>query len=251
MQQPVISIRNLTSAYGEHIILNNISLDIFPEQITVILGVSGCGKTTLLKHCVGLLKPQQGSVRLFGEEISTLEDEPLYRLLQKTGVLFQNGALLNSLPLSENLAIPYQQHTQFPDSLIEHLVRSKLHLVDLEPFYDYLPSELSGGMRKRAALARAIALDPQILFADEPAAGLDPVTAAGLDRLLVSLKEKLGMTLVTVTHEVGSIKRIADRAVYLHEGRIIFDGSLSEALHSPIPELKAFFTGAVPEIKQK
>jgi len=241
MQQPVISIRNLTSGYDERIILNDISLDIFPEQITVILGISGCGKTTLLKHCVGLLKAQQGSVRLFGEEIGSLEDEKLYRLLRKTGVLFQNGALLNSLPLSENLAIPYQQHTQLPDSLIEHLIRSKLHLVGLEQAYDYLPSELSGGMRKRAALARAIALDPQILFADEPAAGLDPVTAAALDRLLVSLKEKMGMTLVAVTHEVGSIKRIADRAVYLHEGRILFDGRLQEAMRSPLPQLKSFF----------
>jgi phospholipid/cholesterol/gamma-HCH transport system ATP-binding protein len=241
MDGPIISIRDLTSGYGDKIILEDISLDIFPRQITVILGTSGCGKTTLLKHLIGLLMPAQGSIKLFGQEIKELDEKELNQLLQKIGVLFQNGALLASLPLSENLAIPYEQHTNLPHDLIEHLVRSKLHLVELDHAYDYLPSELSGGMRKRAALARAIALDPLIFFADEPAAGLDPVTAASLDKLLLSLKEKLGMTLVVVTHETASIKRIANRAVYLHEGRILFDGSIDEALISDIPQVKAFF----------
>ena len=241
MQEPIISIRNLTSGYGDKIVLEDITLDIYPRQITVILGTSGCGKTTLLKHLIGLLMPAQGSITLFGRELKDLDEKEINQLLQKIGVLFQNGALLASLPLSENLAIPYEQHTNLPPALIEHLVRSKLHLVELDHAYDYLPSELSGGMRKRAALARAIALDPLIFFADEPAAGLDPVTAASLDRLLISLKEKLGMTLVVVTHEVGSIIRIASRAVYLHEGRVIFDGSIDEALKSEIPQVKAFF----------
>lgn len=242
MDEPLISIQNLSSGYDERLILNDVSLDILPGQITVILGTSGCGKTTLLKNMITLLKAQQGSVRLFGQETNSLDEKELNQLLQKIGVLFQNSALLNSLPISENLAIPYEQHTNFPDSLIEHLVRSKLHLVGLDKAYNYFPSELSGGMRKRAALARAIALDPEILFADEPSAGLDPVTAASLDRLLISLKEKLGMTLVVVTHEVASIKRIADRVVYLHEGKILFGGALKEALQSDIHELKAFFT---------
>ncbi len=241
MNDPIISIENLSSGYDERLILQDVSLNIRPGQITVILGTSGCGKTTLLKNMITLLPARRGSVRLFGRDTSLLEEKERDRLLQKIGVLFQNGALLNSLPVYENLAIPYQQHTSFPNSLIEHLVRSKLQLVGLEKAYYYFPSQLSGGMRKRAALARAIALDPEILFADEPSAGLDPVTAATLDRLLISLKEKLGMTLVVVTHEPASIKRIADRVVYLHEGRILFDGGLAEALHADVSELRAFF----------
>ena len=241
MVKPVISIENLSGGYDERLILRDVSLDILPGQITVILGASGCGKTTLLKIMITLLEARQGRVRLFGRELKGLEEDELNKLLRKIGVLFQNGALLNSLPISENLAIPYEQHTNLPRALIEHLVRSKLHLVGLDHAYHYFPSELSGGMRKRAALARAIALDPQILFADEPSAGLDPVTAASLDRLLISLKEKMGMTLVVVTHEVASIKRIADRIVYLHEGQILFEGTLEDALKSNTPELKSFF----------
>lgn len=238
---PIIKIEHLSSGYDDREILKDISLEIYPNEVMVILGVSGCGKTTLLRHLIGLLKPKRGAIELLGSDLAALDEKELNALLKQIGVLFQNGALLNSLPLSENLAIPFEQHTNLSDDLIHHLVRLKLDLVGLEYAYDLLPSQLSGGMRKRASLARALALDPKILFADEPGAGLDPLTASSLDHLLLSLKEKLGMTLVVVTHEVGSIRRIADRVTYLHEGAALFTGTLAEALQSDIPHLRSFF----------
>lgn len=241
MNKPIIKIQNLTSGYNDHNVLRDISLEIFPHEVTVIIGTSGCGKTTLLKHLIGLLKPHQGTIWLFNRDIVQMDEVEFNELLKKVGVLFQNGALLNSIPLYENIAIPLEQHTDLDPYLIKEMVRLKLELVGLEQAFHLLPSELSGGMRKRAALARAIALDPQLLFADEPGAGLDPVTAFGLDQLLLSLKKNLGMTLVIVSHEVESIKRIADRVVYLHEGQVLFVGPLQDALQSSIPEVHSFF----------
>lgn len=240
--KPIIEVEHLTSGYNEHIVLNDISLQVFAHEVLVILGTSGCGKTTLLKHMIGLLKSREGCVKIFDRDLTKLDELEYNRLLKKIGVLFQNGALLNSLPLYANISIPLEQHTQLPPELMDDLVRLKLKLVGLEEAYHLLPSQLSGGMRKRAALARAIILDPQILFADEPGAGLDPVTASGLDHLLLSLKDKLGMTLVIVSHEVESIKRIADRVVYLDGGKVLFAGSLQEALQTDVPEVQAFFS---------
>ena len=239
--KPIIQIDHVTSGYNEHIVLDDISLQVFAHEVLVILGTSGCGKTTLLKHMIGLMKTREGRIKIFDRDLLKLDELEYNRLLKKIGVLFQNGALLNSLPLYANISIPLEQHTNLPPELMDDLVRLKLKLVGLEEAYHLLPSQLSGGMRKRAALARAIILDPQILFADEPGAGLDPVTASGLDHLLLSLKEKLGMTLVIVSHEVESIKRIADRVVYLHEGKALFVGSLQEALQSDVPEVYSFF----------
>jgi len=241
IQNPVIKIDDLSSGYQAKLVLKNISLEIQAGEIMAVLGTSGCGKTTLLKHLIGLMQPQHGTIEILGENIATLSEKETTKLRRKMGVLFQNGALLNSIPVTENVAIPLEQHTNFNEELIQYLVQLKLQLVGLEFAVNYLPSELSGGMRKRAALARAIALDPAILFADEPGAGLDPVTLASLDNLLLSLKEKLGMTLVVVTHETGSIRRIADRITYLHKGSILFSGTLQEALESDLPELKSFF----------
>ncbi|MCD4692325.1 MAG: ATP-binding cassette domain-containing protein [Calditrichales bacterium] len=239
--QPIIKIEHLSSGYNGKQVLKDISLDIYPNEIMAVLGTSGCGKTTLLKHLIGLLKPDKGTIKLFNKDIVNIDEVEFNNLLKQVGVLFQNGALLNSISLGENIAIPLEQHTNLSADLIEYLVRLKLKLVGLDHVYDYFPSELSGGMRKRAALARAIALDPKILFADEPGAGLDPVTASSLDTLLLSLKQQLGMTLIIVTHETASIKRIADRVTYLHEGKALFSGSLSEALKSNVSELRAFF----------
>jgi phospholipid/cholesterol/gamma-HCH transport system ATP-binding protein len=239
--KPIIEIDHVTSGYNEHIVLDDISLQVFAHEVLVILGTSGCGKTTLLKHMIGLMKTREGRIKIFDRDLLKLDELEYNRLLKKIGVLFQNGALLNSLPLYANISIPLEQHTNLPPELMDDLVRLKLKLVGLEEAYHLLPSQLSGGMRKRAALARAIILDPQILFADEPGAGLDPVTSSGLDHLLLSLKEKLGMTLVIVSHEVESIKRIADRVVYLHEGKALFVGSLQEALQSDVPEVYSFF----------
>ncbi len=239
--QPIIEVKNLYSQYGETTILKDVSLEVYPNEVLVILGTSGCGKTTLLKNLIGLLKPSKGRVKILDREIITLNENEYSILMQNVGVLFQNGALLNSLPLWENIAIPLEQHTNLTIDLLEPIIRLKLDIVGLSHAYNLLPSELSGGMRKRAALARAIALDPQILFADEPSAGLDPVTSASLDKLLLSLKDQLNMTLVIVTHEVSSIKRIADRVLYLDEGKAIFSGKLEEAMQSDLPALKSFF----------
>lgn len=241
IQNPVIKIDDLSSGYQDKLVLKNISLEVQSGEIMTVLGTSGCGKTTLLKHLIGLMQPQHGTIEILGKDIAALTEKETTKLRRKMGVLFQNGALLNSIPVTENVAIPLEQHTNFSEELIQYLVQMKLQLVGLDFAVNYLPSELSGGMRKRAALARAIALDPVILFADEPGAGLDPVTLASLDNLLLSLKQKLGMTLVVVTHETGSIRRIADRVTYLHEGSILFTGTLQEALGSDLPELKSFF----------
>jgi phospholipid/cholesterol/gamma-HCH transport system ATP-binding protein len=242
MSSPIIKVEHLSSGYNDQLILDDISLEVFPGEIMIILGTSGCGKTTLLKQMIGLLKPIKGNISLFGKSIINIDDSDMNELLKNVGVLFQNGALLNSLTLEENLAIPLEQHTILSREVMDYLVQLKLELVGLSHTSHLLPSELSGGMRKRAALARAIALDPVLLFADEPGSGLDPVTAASLDNLLLSLKEKLDMTLVIVTHEVASIKRIADRVTYLHEGKILFCDRLEKALESDIPQLKSFFS---------
>ena len=238
---PIIQVKNITAQYDQKIILDDITIDIYPNEITVILGKSGCGKTTLLKNIIRLYQPTSGAVEIFGQDITRMDENEFNEILQKIGVLFQNGALLNSLTVSENVAIPLEQHTDLPPILIRRLVREKLHLVELDHALNLFPSQLSGGMRKRTALARAIALDPMILFGDEPTAGLDPVTAAALDQLLFKLRDILNMTMVIVTHELESIHRIADRVVFMDQGRVLFQGKLQEAKSSRIPTIQQFF----------
>lgn len=238
---PIIQVKNLTAQYDHEIILDDITVAIYPNEITVILGKSGCGKTTLLKNIIRLYQPISGSVEIFGQDITWMEENEFNKILRKIGVLFQNGALLNSLTVAENVAIPLEQHTDLPPTLIRRLVREKLHLVELHHAMNLFPSQLSGGMRKRAALARAIALDPMILFGDEPTAGLDPVTAASLDQLLFKLRDILKMTMVIVTHELESIHRIADRVVFMDKGKVLFQGKLDEAKSSSLPAIQRFF----------
>ncbi|MDA3886042.1 MAG: ATP-binding cassette domain-containing protein [Candidatus Delongbacteria bacterium] len=238
----VIEINNLIAKFDTKLILDNICLEIKKGEIFVILGSSGGGKTTLLKHIIGLIKPVSGTINIFGQEVTKMEIDKFDNTLKQIGVLFQGGALINSMKVWENIAIPLEQHTKLPPNIIRDLVKQKLSLVNLEHAFNLYPSELSGGMKKRVALARAIAMDPKILFFDEPSAGLDPITALELDELILDLKEKLGITLVIVTHELESIKRIADRIIYLQKGKCIFIGTLEEARAESIDEIDRFFS---------
>jgi len=239
--EPVISIRNLTAQYGDLTVLDNINADIYPGEITVILGGSGCGKTTLIKNILRLVEPVAGSVKFWGEEVLDLDDIQMANILRRIGMLFQSGALLNSLSIYENISIPLELHTKLPRSLIDRIIKVKLNLVNLSEALYKFPSELSGGMKKRSALARAMALDPQILFCDEPSAGLDPLTSASLDELILSLKKQLKMTIVVVTHELASIHRIADKIIFLEQGKMLFNGTLAEAQKAGIPQIDTFF----------
>ncbi len=225
----IVSVQDLTIKYGDSVVLNNLSADFNRSEVKVVLGKSGCGKTTLLKAIVGLLKADAGTIRLFGEELGDPDSLRTSQILRKTGVLFQNGALLGSLTVEDNIALPLTMHTTLPSKLIKEMVHYKLSQVDLHHAAALYPEELSGGMKKRAALARALALDPPLLFCDEPSAGLDPVTSAGLDDLLLKLRDGLGITIIVVTHEIFSIEKIADKILFLNKGNILFDGKLSEA----------------------
>jgi phospholipid/cholesterol/gamma-HCH transport system ATP-binding protein len=246
----LVEIEHLDSGFDDTQVLYDVSITVPERQVTVLVGVSGCGKTTLLKHMTRLHMPWSGSIRIFDRDILDLDEPEFAAVLKRIGVLFQNGALLNSISVGENVAIPFEQNSRLSRPLIDRLIKSKLRSVGLEHAIDRLPSELSGGMRKRAALARAIALDPALLLCDEPSAGLDPVTAASLDRLILRLRDQLGMTVLVVSHEVSSIKRIADRVIYLDRGRVLFQGSLEEAMQSEHPRLQDFFhqsAAVVPE----
>lgn len=240
----IVAVEGLSAKFDDRPVLDEVSFAAYENQITVILGSSGSGKTTLLKHLIGLYPVQHGSVTILGQRLSKLEEKQRHTFFLKIGVLYQNGALLNSLTVAENIALPLEQHTQLPAALIEELVRLKLHLVNLDDAYGLYPAQLSGGMRKRAALARAIAMDPPVLFCDEPGAGLDPVLLASLDDLIRKLKEQLGMTIILVTHEISSIHRLADRIVFLSDGKVVFAGPLGEAQAAGIGEIDDFFRKA-------
>lgn len=242
--EAVIQARGLEVAYGETVILRDADCDIYPGEITCIVGGSGSGKTTLLKAFFGLIQASAGRIRLFEDDLGSLGEAEFNRTLRRLGVLFQSGALLNSLTVFENISVPLEQHTRLPAEIIRRMIEVKLNLVNLPGVEDLYPAELSGGMKKRAALARAIALDPEIVFLDEPSAGLDPENSAALDRLMISLRDRLKVTLVVVTHELDSIRRIADRIVFVHQGTVLFEGTLDEAEDAGIPALSAFLRPA-------
>jgi len=239
---PILQVRDLHARYGARHILRGVDFEVRRGEIMVILGTSGCGKSTLLKNIIRLYRPTAGSVELLGHDMVALEEEELEPVLRGIGVTYQHGALINSLTVAENVALPLEMHTTMSPSLRRQVAAVKLRQVGLEGAEDRYPRELSGGMQKRAAVARAIVMDPAIIFCDEPSAGLDPVTSAGLDRLLITLNETLGMTIVVVTHELSSIRRIADRVTYLEKGRAVFVGTVNEARASGIEEVERFFS---------
>ena len=214
----IIEVRNLTAAFGDRVILRDLSFDVRRGEIFVILGGSGSGKSTLMKSMIGLLAPRSGSIRIDGDDIVTADEPVRFALLRKFGVMYQSGALFGSMTLLENVRLPLEEFTDLPPEARDLIATMKLRLVGLEDFTRLLPAELSGGMRKRGAIARAVALDPQILFLDEPSAGLDPITSAELDQLIRSINKTLGMTFVVVSHELPSIFAIADRVIMVDSG---------------------------------
>jgi len=237
-KSPIIEVCQMTRSFGTQRVLDGISLDIYPGEIMVVIGGSGCGKSTLLRHLIGSLNPDQGTVKLFGRDITTMSEAELNEVRKRFGILFQSGALFNSLTVGENVALPLREHTNLDESTIEIMVKIKLELVGLREHADKMPAMLSGGMKKRAGLARAIALDPQILFYDEPTSGLDPVTSAQIDQLIIDLTRKLRVTSMVVTHHMSSAFTIADRMCMLDKGRILKIGSRQEfeSLRDSSPE---------------
>jgi phospholipid/cholesterol/gamma-HCH transport system ATP-binding protein len=242
--EPMIQVRDLVARYDEDIILEGISFDVYEGEIFVVLGGSGCGKSTLLKHLVGLYRPYSGRIIIDGNDISEGNPVRLQQVLRKIGVLYQGGALLGSMTLAENVALPIAEYADLSPESLSILVKMKLNIVGLEGYENYLPSELSGGMKKRAALARAMALNPKILFFDEPSSGLDPVTSAGIDKLIIQLNKSLGTTMVIVTHELESIFTVAHRVIMLDKrtrGMIAEGDPKYLRDHSPDPFVRQFF----------
>ena len=226
--QAVIQVRDLVTHYGPRMILKGVSLDVAEGEIMIIMGGSGSGKSTLLRYLMALEAPTSGSIRLSGQDVGSSDIRQMIELRKTIGVAFQGGALFSSMTVGENIMLPLFEHTDLDRQTMEIMARMKLELVDLAGFEDLMPAELSGGMIKRVAFARAVIMDPKILFCDEPSAGLDPVVASALDDLILRLREALNMTIVVVTHELESVFKIADRVTVLDKGEILFIGTVDE-----------------------
>ena len=236
----MISLRNLRVSYGDREILHGINFDVMHGETMVILGGSGSGKSTLLRTLVGLERPSSGEIWLKGKNIAAISSQEMDEIRKKIGMSFQGGALFGSMTVGENVALPLREHTKLEDSTIEIILRLKLDQVGLSGFENYMPSQLSGGMKKRAAVARALAMDPEILFFDEPSAGLDPIIAAGVDQLIIELKQAFHMTIIVVTHELASAFLIADRMVLIDKGNVVAIGTTEEMRSSTHPRVRQF-----------
>jgi phospholipid/cholesterol/gamma-HCH transport system ATP-binding protein len=232
MEDYAIEVKHLVTHYGKRLVLDNITMSVRKGEIMVIMGGSGSGKSTLLRFLLGLNKPTSGVIRLLGKDITSLSAMEMHGLRKDMGVAFQGGALFSSMSVGENVELPLREHTKLDEKTIRIMSRMKLELVNLAGFEQFMPAELSGGMIKRAALARAIVMDPKLLFFDEPSAGLDPVVAAELDNLILKLRQAMNMTIVVVTHELDSAFKIADRITVLDRGRILCIGTVEEVQNS-------------------
>jgi len=242
----MVSLRDVRVSYGEVEILHGITFDVKRGETLVILGGSGSGKSTLLRTLVGLEKASSGEIWIKGKNIAAIPDSEMDEIRKKIGMSFQGGALFGSMTVGENVALPLREHTKLEESTIEIMLRLKLEQVGLAGFEYYMPSQLSGGMKKRAAVARALAMDPEILFFDEPSAGLDPIIAAGIDQLILELKQAFRMTIIVVTHELASAYLIADRMVLIDKGHVVAIGTTAEMRASTQPRLRQFLD-RVPE----
>jgi phospholipid/cholesterol/gamma-HCH transport system ATP-binding protein len=250
--EAMISLRDLRVSYGEREILHGITFDVKREETLVILGGSGSGKSTLLRTLVGLERPSSGEIWIKGKDIATISQGEMDEIRKRIGMSFQGSALFGSMTVGENVALPLREHTQLEDSTIEIMLRLKLEQVGLAGYEYYMPSQLSGGMMKRAAVARALAMDPEIIFFDEPSAGLDPIIAAGIDQLILELKRAFRMTIVVVTHELASAFLIADRMVLIDKGNVVAIGTKEEMRSSQQPRVRQFLDRvAEPEVARE
>ena len=245
MTSALLKAENLSKWFGERKILDGVSFEVREGETLVIMGGSGCGKSTLLRILVGLLAPDEGSVHSLGREITRCSEAERDEVRKRFGMLFQGSALFNSLTVGENVALPLKEHTALAEDIIRIIVKVKLELVGLTGFETLRPHQISGGMKKRVGLARAIALDPKIVFCDEPGAGLDPITASVIDHLIMDLTKKLRMTSIVVTHEMKSAFRIADRILVLHRGQVVATGTPSEIQSSNHPYVNQFIRGEI------
>jgi phospholipid/cholesterol/gamma-HCH transport system ATP-binding protein len=241
--ETIIQVENLFRKFGDRTVLDDISFNVHRGDTLVIMGGSGCGKSTLLRHMIGSMRPTSGSVKLFGEDITNMNERELERVRLRFGMLFQSGALLASQTVGENVALPLLQHTEKSIDEIEEIVKQKLQMVGLTGFEDLRPDEISGGMKKRVGLARALALDPELLFSDEPTSGLDPIMTAVVDELTLKLTHGSHMTAVVVSHDMTSAFRIATRMIMLGHGGIVAQGTPDEIRNSPNPEVQQFIHG--------
>jgi len=245
MAKTVIKVENLIKSFGQRRVLDGVNLEINEGETFVIMGGSGCGKSTLLRHLIGALKPDTGRVLIKDKDITQATEDEVDEIKKRFGMLFQSAALLDSLTVEENVSLPLREHTKLAPEIIKIMIKMKLSLVGLRGFEKYMPSELSGGMKKRVGLARAIAMDPDIIFYDEPTSGLDPVVGAVIDRLILDLSKKLLITSVVVTHDMQSVFRIADRIAMLHKGRILEIGTPDEIRNCSNPIVQQFISGNV------
>jgi phospholipid/cholesterol/gamma-HCH transport system ATP-binding protein len=249
--ESIISIKDLSVGFGDRIINKNLNLEVYRGEILGVVGASGTGKSVLLRTIIGLIPKRAGTIEVFGQNFSKLNDTQRRLIEQRWGILFQQGALFSSLTVKQNIQLPMREHLEMSEQLMDELAMLKIKLVGLKPdAADKFPSELSGGMIKRAALARALALDPEIVFLDEPTSGLDPISAGEFDELIATLQKTLGLTVFMVTHDLDSLRNVCDRIAALGDGKVLETGTMDVMLKSDHPWLKAYFHGARSQIRQ-